>query len=66
MDQVEADRHLIHEFKAPRPIEFQRTPRRGSASNGKRSHAGIIINMELDSAAAPITLVQNWNPTARK
>ncbi len=26
----------------------------------------FLINMELDSAAAPITLIQNWNPEARK
>ena len=22
----------------------------------------VLINMELESAAAPITLIQNWNP----
>jgi Tol biopolymer transport system component len=31
------------------------------ASDGR-----FLINMELDSAAAPITLLQNWNPDARK
>jgi hypothetical protein len=25
----------------------------------------FLINAELDSAAAPITLIQNWNPEAR-
>ena len=26
----------------------------------------FLINTELDSAAAPITLIQNWNPEAKK
>jgi hypothetical protein len=26
----------------------------------------FLINTELDSAAAPITLIQNWNPEAMK
>ncbi len=26
----------------------------------------FLINMELDSADAPITLIQHWNPEARK
>ncbi len=26
----------------------------------------FLINMELDSAAAPITLIQNWQPEAKK
>jgi hypothetical protein len=26
----------------------------------------FLINMELDSAAAPITLLQNWRPEAKK
>ena len=26
----------------------------------------FLINMELDSAAAPITLIQNWQPDTRK
>jgi hypothetical protein len=26
----------------------------------------FLINTELDSAAAPITLLMNWNPAAKK
>ena len=26
----------------------------------------FLINMELDSATAPITLLQNWKPEAKK
>ena len=26
----------------------------------------FLINMEMESAAAPITLVQPWNPDAKK
>jgi hypothetical protein len=26
----------------------------------------FLINTELDSAAAPITLIQNWTPDAKK
>ena len=31
------------------------------ASNGR-----FLINTVLDSGAAPITLLQNWNPDAKK
>ena len=26
----------------------------------------FLVNTELESAAAPITLIQNWNPDAKK
>jgi hypothetical protein len=29
-------------------------------------HGRFLINMELESAAAPITLLMNWTPEAKK
>jgi hypothetical protein len=38
----------------------------GGAAVRRRPRRGFLINTVLDSAAAPITRLLNWNPEAKK
>jgi hypothetical protein len=42
-------------------VDAQQGRQYGVAPDGR-----FLINTELDDATVPITLLQNWNPEARK
>jgi Tol biopolymer transport system component len=61
--QTNADLWVVPTTGDHTPSVFLKTPSREThvAPDGR-----FLINTELDDAAAPITLVQNWHPEAKK